>query len=75
MNKVNLGGKFVVDRVPDDDQALLKYFLDKGLTPGQTLEVVEAAPYRGVLTLVCEGNEIVVGYEVAKRIWVRGAGG
>jgi DtxR family Mn-dependent transcriptional regulator len=28
LDEVSLGGEFIVDRVPDDDQALPKYFLD-----------------------------------------------
>jgi hypothetical protein len=47
----------------------------RGLSPGQSLEVAEAASYRGVVTMFCEGDKVVAGYEVAKRIWVRGAGG
>ena len=67
------GQRYVVDRVPEDDQALLEYFVTNRLVPGEPVEVVEAAPYRGVIKLVCnDASEVVVGYEVATRIWVRG---
>jgi DtxR family Mn-dependent transcriptional regulator len=65
------GGRVYVDRVPEDDQALLKYLVTNELIPGSALDLVEAAPYRGVIKLLCNGNEVVVGYEVAERIWVR----
>jgi DtxR family Mn-dependent transcriptional regulator len=65
------GLALVVDRVPEDDQALLEYFVAHRLTPGEPVVVTEAAPYRGVIRLTCGGNEAVVGYEVAQRIWVR----
>ncbi|MDP6108317.1 MAG: metal-dependent transcriptional regulator [Candidatus Brocadiia bacterium] len=75
LSQADPGATYVVDRVPDDDQTLLKYFVDHRLVPGQRVHVVEAALYRGVVTLVCDGEELVVGYEVAERIWVRGDGG
>ena len=62
----------VVDRVPEDDRTLLEYFVSNGLVPGNSVLVVEAAPYRGVIKLECNGNDVAVGYEVAERIWVRG---
>ena len=65
------GRSLVVDRVPEEDQALLEYFVANRLVPGESVVVVEAAPYRGVITLTCGDNEVVVGYEVAERIWVR----
>ena len=75
LSQADPGATYIVDRVPDDDQTLLKYFVDHRLVPGQRVHVVEAALYRGVVTLVCDGEELVVGYEVAERIWVRGDGG
>ncbi len=67
------GRSLTVDRVPEEDQALLEYLVANGLTPGESVVVVEAAPYRGVVRLRCHGNEIVVSFEVAERIWVRAA--
>ena len=66
------GRRVYVDRVPEDDQALLEYLVTNDLIPGSALDMVEAAPYRGVIKALCNGNEVVVGYEVAERIWVRG---
>ena len=73
LSNAHQGQKLVVDRVPEDDQDLLKYFVTSGLIPGEPVEVVEAAEYRGILKLACNAGEVVVGYEVADRIWVRGA--
>ena len=64
------GHVLTIDRVPEDDQALLEYLVTNGLTPGARVEVVEAAPYRGVVRLRCNESEMAVGYEVAERIWV-----
>ena len=65
--------KVVIDRVPEDDQALLEYFVQTRLLPGTHVDVTEAAAYRGVIRLDTGHGEVVVGYEVAERIWVRTA--
>lgn len=70
LSTAHIGQRLVVDRVPEDDQALLQYLVTSRLVPGESVVVVEAAPYRGVIKLVCNENEVVVGYEVAERIWV-----
>jgi len=67
------GHKYTVDRIPEDDQALLEYLVPYGFIPGRRVKIIEAAPYRGVIRLECDGEEVVVGYEVAERIWLRQA--
>ena len=70
LDSVAPGRQVVVDRIPEDDQALLQYLVANSVIPGQAVTVNEAAPYRGVIKLVCGGNDVVLGYEVASRIWV-----
>ena len=65
------GQAVAIDRVPEDDQALLEYFVETGLLPGKVVEVLESAAFRGVIKLLCDKSEVVLGYEVAERIWVR----
>lgn len=67
------GHEYTVDRIPEDDQALLEYLVPYGFIPGRGVKIIEAAPYRGVIRLECDGEEVVVGYEVAERIWLRHA--
>lgn len=67
------GHEYTVDRIPEDDQALLEYLVPYGFIPGRRVKIIEAAPYRGVIRLECDGEEVVVGYEVAERIWLRQA--
>ena len=71
LSEVRQGQRLVVDRIPEDDQALLEYFVANRLIPGELVRVLEAVPYRGVIRLACHDDEIVVGYQVAERIWVR----
>ena len=74
MSKAAEGSAVIVDSVPEDDQKLLEYLVNNGLTPGQSVAVKEVAPYRGVITLSGRGGDVVVGYEVATRIRVHAAG-
>ena len=62
--------RVVIDRVPEDDQDLLEYFVETGLLPGNTVDVMETAAYRGIIKLLCDQSEVVLGYEVAERLWV-----
>ena len=55
---------------PEDDQALLEYLVGNHLIPGQTVTVKETAATRGVITLDCDGNEVVFSYDVAAKIRV-----
>ena len=72
LSEASQGGTVTIDRIPEDDQALLKYLVENGLVPGEQVVLVEIAPYRGVIRLLCGDNEVVVGSEVAERIFVRG---
>ncbi|MCH8206096.1 MAG: metal-dependent transcriptional regulator [Chloroflexi bacterium] len=67
------GQKLVIDRVPEDDQALLEYMVGVKLIPGQAVQVKEIALSRGVITLLCDGAEVVFSYDVGTKIRVRPA--
>lgn len=65
------GQNYVVDRVPEDDQSLLKYFVDNSLVPSQKIKTVETAPYRGIIKITTGPNTSVeLSYGVAELIWV-----
>lgn len=64
------GERYVVDRVPEEDGALVQFLVDHGLLPGKRILVKDAAAYRGVLTVECESGEATMGYQVAGVIWV-----
>ena len=64
------GQKLIIDRIPEDDQALLEYLVTNSLIPGQRVVVKEAAVPRGVITLLRNGSETVFSYEVAALVRV-----
>jgi len=49
---------------------VLKYLQDKNILPGQTMEVVEAAPLDGPLTLLVNGKEVALGLSMAEFVIV-----
>ena len=65
------GQTLVIDKVPEDDEALLEYFVRNSVLPGQIALVKEAALYRGVIILECGEQDVVLSYDVAGRIRVR----
>jgi DtxR family transcriptional regulator, Mn-dependent transcriptional regulator len=64
------GDKATVERVPDGDGELLRYLSELKLTPGSRVEVREAAPFEGPLTVRVGGAEHAISRELAARIAV-----
>lgn len=71
LDKAHAGARMTVDRIPEDDEALVQYLSERGVLPGVEVTVEEVAPYRGVATLKVGDHTAVVGYAVASRIRVR----
>ena len=70
LGKVKPGKEAIVERIPEDDPRLVQYLVDSKVVRGQRVKVVEAAPYKGTMTLEVEGKEVVIGLQVAPRIMV-----
>ena len=64
------GAKATVSRVPDGDGELLRYLSELKLTPGRRIEVREAAPFEGPLTVRVAGTDHAISRELAARIAV-----
>ncbi len=59
-----------IQRVNADDADLLRHLEEKGLVPGSKLEVSAFSPFDGNLTLIVEGEEMVVGPAITRHIFV-----
>jgi DtxR family transcriptional regulator, Mn-dependent transcriptional regulator len=64
------GKKYMVERVPEEDDKLLRFLADSLLTPGHEVSVLEATPYLGVLMVTTEKDRVSIGYNVAQQIMV-----
>ena len=71
LDKAGPDQPLIIDGIPEDDQALLEYLVANKLVPGERVLVKEAAVSRGIITLLCNGSEVVFSYEVAAKIRVR----
>ena len=65
-----IGYKGVVSRVRTHEPEKLRYFATLGLTPGMHCEIVGRAPFNGPLRLRIEREDVVLGMELAKSLWV-----
>lgn len=71
LDTVTAGTKLKVDRVPEDDQDLLKYFVENDLMPNKTVTITKSEPSLGVITLNTQNNTgVVFSFEIAKSIHV-----
>lgn len=69
---VNLGVGYqgVVSRVRTHEPEKLQYFASLGLVPETPLEILGRAPFNGPMRLRVGREEVVIGYELMKSLWV-----
>lgn len=69
---VNLGVGYqgVVSRVRTHEPEKLQYLASLNLTPGISFEILGRAPFNGPMRLRVGREEVVVGYELMKSLWV-----
>lgn len=65
------GETVVIDRVFEEDEQLLQFFDEEGIRPGEDVSLEAVAPYRGTVTARLNGRAVVMGTQVAERIWVK----
>jgi DtxR family Mn-dependent transcriptional regulator len=65
-----VGYKGTISRVRTNEPERLQYFASLGLMPGVSFEIVGRAPFNGPMRLRVERDEIVLGVELVKAIWV-----
>jgi len=70
LDRIKIGGRAVVERIPEYDPKLVEYLVSSGLVRGETLEVTDIAPYRGTMTMKVEDRDVVLGLQVAPRLVV-----
>ena len=65
------GNRYDVQRVPEEDQSLLEFLVNQNILPDQTIEILEASPSRGIISVRTNVGEASLGYVVADKIWLR----
>jgi DtxR family Mn-dependent transcriptional regulator len=67
---LGVGHKGEVSRVRTHDPEKLRYFASLGLVPGQLVEIVGRAPFNGPMRLRVGREEVVIGVELMKSLWM-----
>lgn len=73
LSTIETGGRAVVIRVAGGDGAKLRYFSEIGLIPRADVTVVERMPFNGPLRIRIDGQEHVIGFDLATEIFVSAA--
>ena len=67
---LGVGQKGQVSRVRTHDPERLKYFRELQLVPGTNIEIVGRAPFNGPMRLRVQREEVVLGIELTKSLWI-----
>ena len=67
---LTVGHKGTISRVRTHEPERLQYFASLNLVPGTTFEIVGRAPFNGPMRLRLNRDEVVVGAELTKSLWV-----
>lgn len=67
---LGIGHRGAVSRVRTHEPAKLQYFASLGLVPGVAVEIMGRAPFNGPMRLRVGREEVVIGYELMRSLWV-----
>lgn len=67
---LGVGVSGAISRVRTHDPERLRYFRSLELVPGQTFTIVGRAPFNGPMRLQVGRDEVVLGVELTKQLWV-----
>jgi DtxR family Mn-dependent transcriptional regulator len=70
MINLGVGTSGVISRVRTHDPERLRYFHSLELVPGQPFTIVGRAPFNGPMRLQVGRDEVVLGVELTKQLWV-----
>src|SRR5256885_9530052 len=73
LSELGAGTRATIVRLAEHDGELLHWFYDEGLVPGREIEVRDAQPAAGQITVRLNGKEQAIGEKAAARLFVRPA--
>lgn len=65
LNTCPVGGRYAISRVNTHDAEKLNYLGHLGLRPGVVFTLAEQGPFQGPLTLMVNGEQALIGHELA----------
>jgi DtxR family transcriptional regulator, Mn-dependent transcriptional regulator len=73
LSELGAGARATIVRLAEHDGELLHWFYDEGLVPGQEIEVRDAQPAAGQMTVRLNGSERAIGEKAAAGLFVKPA--
>jgi DtxR family transcriptional regulator, Mn-dependent transcriptional regulator len=73
LSDLEAGARATIVRLAEHDGELLHWFYDQGLVPGSEIEVRDAQPAAGQVTVKLNGDERAIGEKAAAGLFVRPA--
>jgi Mn-dependent DtxR family transcriptional regulator len=73
LSDLEAGARATIVRLAEHDGELLHWFYDEGLVPGREIEVREAQPAAGQMTVRLNGTERAIGEKAAAGLFVKPA--
>jgi DtxR family Mn-dependent transcriptional regulator len=70
LTELEPGEEATVLRVPDGDGDLLRYLASRALVPGQRVQLIQAEPFGGPLTLRTDGRKTAISRQLGEQIRV-----
>ncbi len=67
---LGVGHKGAISRVRTHEPEKLEYIASLGLIPGTEFEIIGRAPFNGPMRLKVGRDEVVIGFELMKSLWV-----
>ena len=61
--------KLIIDRIPADDESLLKYLVENKIIPGSNVSILTNNKSTGTISLNSSGIESVLSVDVAELVW------
>lgn len=71
---LGVGSRGQVSRVRTHEPERLQYFATLGLVPGAQYEILGRAPFNGPMRLRVDREDVVIGVELTKSLWVTNEG-
>jgi DtxR family Mn-dependent transcriptional regulator len=66
----DLNKQYHIQRISDDNQEMVAYFEEMGFLPGLQIKLLSRAPFNGPLNIEYSSKEEIIGYEIARNIFV-----
>lgn len=70
LTNLGVGVSASIERISDDDPALLQYFASHGVAHGTVIKLAEGAPFSNTVTLIAPDAHLTLGPAALDAVWV-----